>query len=221
MTNKNHTQSHNETEQRIAVFVTTQLTIAETGGNTGKWFVLGDYENKAAFITAATKFANTVLGDPNPTLVYANHYAKVSLERYITETDVDEKLWDIIHMNTDAIVIVNFWQDRYGLVDDSLKLTHHTSSKYFEGCFDTALDYTKSLLGRAGANGYLKQALIKQSELNDGTPLKEVAEAKLAGDELLALLGDHTNLDDLATELTSDIWVRDSYWFKTPAPMAT
>lgn len=219
MTDKNHA-NHTETEQRVAVFVTTKHAIAETGGNTGNWFVLGDYANKEAFMTAITEFANIMLDDANPEFVFTNHYAEVSLERYITETDVDEKLWDIIHMDTDAVIIANFWQDRYGLVNDSVKSTYHAGSKHFQGCFDTALDYTMTALSKAGANGYLKQILVKQSELNDGTPLKDVADKAWASERVIALLGDHTNLNDLATELTADTWVRDRYWFKTPVTVA-
>lgn len=219
MTTKNHTQNqtHTETEQRVAVFVTTKHAIAETGGNTGKWFVLGDYANKTAFLAAATEFANVMLDDPNPEFVYTNHYAVVSLERYITETELDEKLWDIVNMETDSIIITNFWQDRYGMVDDSISRTYHAGCKHFQGCFDTALDYTTTALSRAGANGYLKDALAKHSALNDGTPLKEVAETAWANDKVLAMLGDHTTLDEVATALTADTWVRDRYWFKTPA----
>lgn len=219
MTTKNHTQdqTHTETEQRVAVFVTTKHAIAETGGNTGKWFVLGDYANKTAFLAAATEFANVMLDDPNPEFVYANHYAVVSLERYITENELDEKLWEVVNMETDSIIIANFWQDRYGMVDDSITRTYHVGCKHFQGCFDTALDYTTNALGRAGANGYLKAALAKHSALNDGTPLKKVAVAAWANDKVLAILGDHTTLDEVATELTADTWVRDHYWFKTPA----
>lgn len=213
MTNKNHI----ETEQRVAVFVTTKNTIAEMGGNTGKWFVLGDYANKTVFMAAITDFANVMLEDANPEFVFTNHYAAVNLERYITETDVDEKLWDIVHMDTDAIVIANFWQDRYGLVDDSVKNTYRMGNKHFQGCYDTAMEYTTTALSRAGANGYLKEILIKQSALNDGTPLKDVADKAWASEKVLALLGDHTTLEELATELTENTWVRDGYWFKTPA----
>ena len=213
MTNKNHI----ETEQRVAVFVTTKNTIAEMGGNTGKWFVLGDYANKTVFMAAITDFANVMLEDANPEFVFTNHYAAVNLERYITETDVDEKLWDIVHMDTDAIVIANFWQDRYGLVDDSVKNTYRMGNKHFQGCYDTAMEYTTTALSRAGANGYLKEILIKQSALNDGTPLKDVADKAWASEKVLALLGDHTTLEELATELTANTWVREGYWFKTPA----
>ena len=213
MTNKNHI----ETEQRVAVFVTTKNNITETGGNTGKWFVLGDYANKTVFMAAITDFANVMLEDANPEFVFTNHYAAVNLERYITETDVDEKLWDIVHMDTDAIVIANFWQDRYGLVDDSVKNTYRMGNKHFQGCYDTAMEYTTTALSRAGANGYLKEILIKQSALNDGTPLKDVADKAWASEKVLALLGDHTTLEELATELTENTWVRDGYWFKTPA----
>lgn len=213
MTDKNHT----ETEQRVAVFVTTKNTIAEMGGMTGKWFVLGDYADKAEFMAAINDFADVMLGDNNPEFVFTNHYAAVNLERYITETDVDEKLWDIVHMDTDAIVIANFWQDRYGLVDDSVKNTYRMGNKHFQGCYDTAMEYTTTALSRAGANGYLKEILIKQSALNDGTPLKDVADKAWASENVLALLGNHTTLEELATELTANTWVRDGYWFKTPA----
>lgn len=213
MTNKNHI----ETEQRVAVFVTTKHAITETGGNTGKWFVLGDYANKTVFMAAITDFANVMLEDANPEFVFTNHYAAVNLERYITETDVDEKLWDIVHMDTDAIVIANFWQDRYGLVDDSVKNTYRMGNKHFQGCYDTAMEYTTTALSRAGANGYLKEILIKQSALNDGTPLKDVADKAWASEKVLALLGDHSTLEELATELTANTWVREGYWFKTPA----
>ena len=214
MTTKNHT--HTETEQRVAVFVTTKHAIAETGGNTGKWFVLGDYANKTAFLAAATEFANVMLDDSNPEFVYTNHYAVVSLERYITETELDEKLWEVVNMETDSIIITNFWQDRYGMVDDSISRTYHVGCKHFQGCFDTALDYTTTALSRAGANGYLKEALAKQSALNDGSALKRVAAAAWANDKVLEMLGDHTTLDEVATALTADTWVRDCYWFKTP-----
>ena len=53
--------------------------------------------------------------------------------------------------------------------------------------------------------------------MNDGTPLKDVADKAWASEKVLALLGDHSTLEELATELTANTWVREGYWFKTPA----
>ena len=53
----------------IKVFVSTYRTYNEKGSH-GQWFDLSDYENKAAFELEAVKYANEVLKDSDPELMY-------------------------------------------------------------------------------------------------------------------------------------------------------
>ena len=56
-------------------------------------FDLVDYENKAAFITAAGKSMTQLTGQENPILVFTNLKHQSSDANLITKSDIDENLW--------------------------------------------------------------------------------------------------------------------------------
>lgn len=155
-------------EQRIAVFVTTKHAVAETGGMTGKWFILGDYASKYDFIESATEFACVVLDDAEPEFIFTHYHADVNIQKFISRNDIDEQLWAILTMSTQTVEIVNYWYDRYGLVDQNVRTTACIATQYYEGHFDGATTEV-SLYSE-----YIKQQVALFAKRCGGTGINEL-----------------------------------------------
>lgn len=175
-----------EVKQRIALFVTTKKAVAETGGMTGKWFILGDYANKYDFIESAKEFASIVLDDVEPEFVFTHYNADVDIKKFISYNDVDDQLWVIMAMDTQTVEIVNYWHDRHGLLDGSVRTTAYIGTRYFEGHFDSK--ETKPCL----QSKQVQKSVIEHTNKRGSTGVNDLrADYDVAG---LAAMGDTNNL---------------------------
>jgi hypothetical protein len=157
-----------EAQQRIALFVTTKKAVAETGGMTGKWFILGDYANKYAFIESAKEFAAIAFDDVEPELIFTHYNADVNVQKFISDDDVDDQLWTILLMDTQTVEIINYWHDRYGLIDDNVRTTAHIGKQYFTGCFDD--DTTQTCL----QSKQLQQSVLEHTNKYGSTGVNDL-----------------------------------------------
>lgn len=157
-----------EVQQRIALFVTTKKAVAETGGMTGKWFILGDYANKYAFLESAKEFAAIAFDDVEPEFVFTHYNADVNVQKFISDTDVDDQLWSILLMDNQTVEIVNYWHERYGLIDDNVRTTAYIGKQYFTGYFDDAT--TEACL----QSTQVKQSVLEHTNKYGGTGVNDL-----------------------------------------------
>lgn len=157
-----------EARQRIALFVTTKKAVDDTGGMTGKWFILGDYANKYDFLESAKEFAEIAFDDVEPEFIFTHYNADVNVQKFISDTDVDDQLWSILSMDTQTVEIVNYWHERYGLIDDNVRTTAYIGKQYFTGYFDDAT--TQACL----QSKQVKQSVLEHTNKYCGTGVHDL-----------------------------------------------
>lgn len=174
--------SQTSVDRSARLYVSTEATKALATEHTrlrsrGKWFLLGNYTNKAEFIADATDFAVNDLGDTTPTLAFSDvstGFARNGL--FDDETnEPTEDLWTIFTLSDEDLKILHSYLSFYEDNEDDVTAMLSAAKDDFIGFFATDKDFVTHKLREAGATNEVLDMLGDacdwdklESTLNDG-----------------------------------------------------
>lgn len=178
----------------VQVFVTTQEAVEENYA-AGKWFSLSKYQNKEAFIAAASKYVAANIRGLDHVLYFANKRADFEVfEAFINTDDVSRQIWEALKMSDSELKLVDGWYSFYGVADGGVADTLAVAKRTFEGYFEDEEAYAAAYLKKYGASDALIDSLKEHSRANQDDNLSVVAAKYNANDDVINLLCDHTSL---------------------------
>lgn len=112
-------------KHEVEVFVTTEESVLENYG-AGKWFCLSKYEDRAAFMTAATDYTAANIRGLDQVLYFANTRATHDIfEAFVTTDNVSQQVWEALNMSESELQQVNDWHTSH-TISDRLALAQNT-----------------------------------------------------------------------------------------------
>ena len=137
----------------IKVFVSTYRTYNEKGSH-GQWFNLSDYVNKDEFEAAAIKYANEVLKDSDPELMYLDFDSTVyDLGRQLISEDyISGEAWDVLDMEPHELEIIDAYMAVFGNYN-KLPLTEllQKANEHYLGYWPAAEDMAFDLMNETNS----------------------------------------------------------------------
>lgn len=142
------------TPNTAAVFVTTYATGNREGFAVGQWFDLADFENKAAFIAAATDYARNVLKDKDPELCFSDYETSFFNDGLISELGISEEVWEMIDGSVSeedaavmAVYIKIYGRNKGDDITDTLNKAREAYVGHFDNVRDFVEDYLQTYYG--------------------------------------------------------------------------
>lgn len=152
----------------VSVLVSTRSVYANgikakevvTLGDVAKRFELTDYDDKDEFMVAVDDYVVNVLKDTNPDRelyffepqinLVADNRSKDSVCGLISESDIDEDLWELMSLDKESMAIFFAWFKLHGMSGSIVGLTLLTAKEHFVGYFDGDDTFGKNLVESSG-----------------------------------------------------------------------
>lgn len=156
------------TDANVSVLLSTKKYYDENG--LGQWVTLGNYNNKADFLSSVKELCKSMMTDDDE-LIVVDVNADFNVEGLISKIDISELVWDYIALADDYdIQLVQAYISCYE-IDETIAQTLVTANKALFGVFtndiDMAIDFRHDLAYKSNADRFGVFASMDTSKLSN------------------------------------------------------
>lgn len=134
------------------VFALSRMVLLEEDKVQGKRFTLNNYDNKAAFIEAAKKFAHDEIHETKSDLTFDDVESELCVSVFIDHKgNISEELWKMFALSDDDLSLLNTYLSyhallNYDVLNNSVEKALAEAKRCYIGYFPTNKDFIRQMM---------------------------------------------------------------------------
>lgn len=155
------------------IFALSRVVLLDESKVEGKRFTLNDYDDKAAFIEAATKFTHDEFGDTKSDLTFDDVESELCVSVFIDHKgNISEELWKMFALSDDDLSLLNAYLSyhallNYDVLNNSVEKALAEAKRCYIGYFPTNKDFIRQMMIDGNASEQSFKTLDEKCHFED------------------------------------------------------